>query len=267
VTSPSQQAIGIFDSGIGGLTVAKAIKAKLPNEQLLYFGDTAHLPYGEKSSHAIESYILEIGKFLVANSCKLLVIACNSASSVFDSRPELAEKLNIPVIDVILPVIKKVAHSNGHKIGVIGTHQTIGSNIYSLKLLEENPKLDVQSLATPLLAPMIEEGFINNQISKAVINDYLQQFSGIDSLILGCTHYPLIKREIEDFFEGATNLLDAPDIVANSVKVHLQKHALLSDSRLADDRFYLSDFTSTFERTARLFFGADVHLEEVRMTS
>jgi len=263
----SNRPIGIFDSGIGGLTVAKAIKNKLPNEQFLYFGDTAHLPYGEKSSYAIQSYIIEIANFLADKGCKVLVIACNSASSVFDSNPQLKEELPLPVIDVIMPVVKKVAHSNGSKIGVIGTHQTIGSDIYQTKLLECNPKLEVQSIATPLLAPMIEEGFINDKISQAVIDDYLSQFDPINSLILGCTHYPLIKNEMDQYFDGKVNLLDAPIIVADALAEHLQKENLQAEAKSETDHFYVSDFTQSFEDTARLFFGADVQLEEVRLNA
>lgn len=261
----SDNPIGIFDSGIGGLTVAKAIKNKLPNEQFIYFGDTAHLPYGEKSSKAIQQYILDIGKFLISHQCKALVIACNSASSVFESTPSLAQKLNIPIIDVVLPVVRKVAHSNGDEIGVIGTHKTIESNIYEVKLLQENSKLKVQSIATPLLAPMIEEGFINNKISKAVINDYLQQFRPIQSLILGCTHYPLVKNEIDEYFDGKVNLLDAPEIVAEELAEFLSKSGLLAQQKPGPNQFFVSDFTQSFKDTARLFFGREVELEEVKV--
>lgn len=267
MTSSSNRPIGIFDSGIGGLTVAKAIKNTLPNEQFLYFGDTAHLPYGDKSSHAIKQYITQIGSFLREQNCKVLVIACNSASAVFDSHPELAETLGIPVIDVILPVVRKVAHSNGTNIGIIGTHKTVQSGIYEIKLLEENPQLNVQSLATPLLAPMIEEGFIDNKISYAVINDYLKEFEKPESLILGCTHYPLIKKEIDEYFEGKVNLLDAPEIVAEELRSFLTENDLLREPQEHTNQFFVSDYTETFEQTAKLFFGAEVHLQEIRLNS
>src|SRR6476646_10053534 len=197
--------IGIFDSGIGGLTVANAIRNVLPHESLVYFGDTAHMPYGDKSAEAIKYYSLKIGKFLQEQGCKAIVIACNTASSL--GYQDLKDFLgnDLPILNVIDPVVEFCAQQpNYHKIGVIATKATIKSDVYARKLNEALPDVDVKSLATPLLAPMIEEGFFNNNISKTIINTYLSspKLKKIDSLILACTHYPLIRNEINEFYNG-----------------------------------------------------------------
>jgi glutamate racemase len=165
--------IGIFDSGIGGLTIAHALKKKLPNENIIYFGDTEHLPYGEKSKLAIQNFSKRITQFLMEKKCKTIIIACNSASSVaLQSVKEIAK--NIPVFNVITPVVTKVTQQcSEFNIGVIGTKATIQSNIYEREMKSICPIAKVSSLATPLLAPMIEEGFINEDISHTVITNYL----------------------------------------------------------------------------------------------
>ena len=194
--------IGIFDSGIGGLTVAGAIHRLLPDEQLIYFGDTAHLPYGDKSPEAIKSYSLNIGRFLLSQKCKMIVIACNTASS--HAYQALVDDIGnyVRVVNVIDPVIEILVKENRHhNVGVIGTKATIQSGIYASKLAAIDPSMKVFSMATPLLAPMIEEGYFDNNISHTVIHEYLSspKLKDIDSLVLACTHYPLIKKEIDDY--------------------------------------------------------------------
>ncbi len=255
--------IGIFDSGIGGLTVASAIHHLLPKEQLIYFGDTAHLPYGDKSPEAIKYYSLKIAKFLLDNKCKVIVIACNTASS--HAFHELVHFLGdqIPIINVIDPVIDKMLKTDRYKkIGVIGTKSTITSDIYAKKFKEANPEIQVSSLATPLLAPMIEEGFFNNTISHTVINSYLSspKLKGIDSLILACTHYPLIKKEINEFYKGKIDIINTAEIVADYVKERLTKLSLLNNDKPPQHQFYVSDYTSSFESSTRLFFDEKIHL-------
>ena len=169
----SKNPIGIFDSGIGGLTIAHAIKIKLPNESLIYFGDTKHLPYGEKSEQAIKDYSLKIAEFLKNNNCKAIIIACNSASSA--AYYHIKKNINsIPIFNVIDPIVSFISKKYfNKKIGVIGTKATIQSGIYENKILEKNSSLSVASLETPLLAPMIEEGFFNQEISSTIIKNYL----------------------------------------------------------------------------------------------
>ena len=254
--------IGIFDSGIGGLTVAREIVNALPNEEIIYFGDTAHLPYGDKSGDAIRYYIAKIADFLYGQGCKALVIACNSASSVLDraSLPPFQKELIINVVD---PVVDWVAlNPQINTLGVIGTKRTISSGIYARRLKSKVKELQVKNLSTPLLAPMIEEGFYNNNISKAIIASYLEKLVEIDALVLGCTHYPLIKKEIDGYYQSKIPLIDAPKLVTAQLTNQLDALNLRNDVLKPNHKFYVSDYTSGFEQAARLFFGDAVHLEE-----
>ncbi|MEC7863519.1 MAG: glutamate racemase, partial [Bacteroidota bacterium] len=211
--------IGIFDSGIGGLTIAHALKKKLPNENIIYFGDTEHLPYGDKSKTAIQSFSKRIVNFLVSKNCKAIVIACNSASSVACDVVEKEAK-NLSVFNVIDPVVQEAVRiCADYNIGIIGTKTTIQSNIYKYKIKELCNSSKVSSLATPLLAPMIEEGFINEKISHAIIENYLSHktLSNIDHLILACTHYPLIYNEINTYYNSSVNIINSSNIVAQHV--------------------------------------------------
>jgi glutamate racemase len=259
-TSP----IGIFDSGIGGLTVANAIHQLLPQEQIIYFGDTAHMPYGDKSPEAIKYYTLRIGQFLLDLNCKAIVIACNTASSLgFDDLNNMI-KGKIPVINVIDPTVDFIiSHKKLKEIGVIGTKATIKSNVYARKINQKNDQLQVASLATPLLAPMIEEGFFNNKISKTIIDSYLSKpkLKKVDALVLACTHYPLIKNEISEFYKRDIQILDSAEIVAQHVKKVLAAKKLLSKKRVKPHHFYVSDFTSSFENSTKIFFKEKIHLE------
>ena len=257
--------IGIFDSGIGGLTVAHALKEQMPNESIIYFGDTKHLPYGEKSEESIVNFSTKISKFLVNQNCKAIVIACNSASSVaFDVVKKEAE--NISVFNVIDPVIKEVVKvCANYDIGVIGTKATIQSNVYEHKIIKLCNSSKVSSLATPLLAPMIEEGFINEDISHTVIANYLsnKKLSNIDHLILACTHYPLIHQEIKDYYNGKVTVIDSANIVAKYIAKQLEEDDLLNTSELTEHHFYVSNYTESFEKSARFFFQEEIQLKEI----
>ena len=257
--------IGIFDSGIGGLTVAHALKEQMPNESIIYFGDTKHLPYGEKSEESIVNFSTKISKFLVNQNCKAIVIACNSASSVaFDVVKKEAK--NISVFNVIDPVIKEVVKvCADYDIGVIGTKATIKSNVYEHKIIKLCNSSKVSSLATPLLAPMIEEGFINEDISHTVIANYLsnKKLANIDHLILACTHYPLIHQEIKDYYNGKVTVIDSANIVAEYISKQLNKHNLLNNSKTTKHHFYVSNYTKSFEKSARFFFQEEIQLKEI----
>jgi glutamate racemase len=262
----ANQPIGLFDSGIGGLTVAKAIKDRLPKERLIYFGDTAHLPYGDKSADSIKYYAIRIAQFLLDNNCKMIVIACNTASALaYDTVKDFVGKRAL-VVNVIDPVVKKItAHKQMKRIGVIGTKGTIKSGIHARKLIAADKSLTVEGLATPLLVPMIEEGFFNNKISRAVIDSYLSRpkLKRIDALILGCTHYPLIKKEIEAVYQGKVPLVDSADEVAEYVYHLLKKDNLLNTStKKPVHKFYVSDYTEAFEKNTNFFFNEKVKLEE-----
>lgn len=260
--------IGIFDSGIGGLTVARAINRLLPNESIIYFGDTAHLPYGDKAPASIRQYSLRIADFLLSRGCKMIVIACNTASSIaYESVKEYVGGRAI-VVDVINPVVRGVAAMKKvNRVGVIGTRATIKSRAYPKRIVALNPELKVSSLATPLLASMIEEGFFSNNISRTIIYDYLSRpgLKGVDTLILACTHYPLIKREILDYYNGHINIIDSAEMVAMHVKSLLTKGRILNSSRKPQHHFYVSDYTRSFEQSTRIFFDGKVKLEHMSL--
>ena len=258
--------IGIFDSGIGGLTVANAITRQLPNEKIIYFGDTAHLPYGDKSPDSIKYYGIRISQFLLQHNCKIIVIACNSASSMaYETVKDFVGDKAL-VVNVIDPVVEEVTSDKSiKKVGVIGTKGTIRSDIYSKKIRAARKNLDVPSLATPLLASMIEEGFFNNKISRTIINSYLSRpkLAKIDSLILACTHYPLIKEEIEEYYKGKVNIIDSAGMVAMHVKNLLTEQNLLTKERRPKHHFFVSDYTDSFEKSTKYFFRNKIRLEEV----
>lgn len=264
-----EQPIGIFDSGVGGLTVAHAIKQILPGESLVYFGDTAHLPYGDKSAESIRYYSGKITEFLLDHNSKVVLVACNSASaSAFETlRNEFKDRTIL--IDVIDPVVDYMGTRNFRKIGVIGTKRTISSGTYEMKIREKVPGTTVVSMATPLLVPMIEEGFIFDDISNAIIRSYLSNdtLSGIDALILGCTHYPIIRNQISKFFNFNVEVIDSARIVSLILRETLEKNNLLNDSGIVSDQFFISDYTSYFEKIARMFFEGEINLKKADIWS
>ena len=265
MNNSSSSPIGIFDSGTGGLTVAYAIKSLLPHEHLIYFGDTAHFPYGDKSEAAIQAYSIKIADVLLRKGCKVIVIACNSASSAaYELLKEYVRK-EAHIINVIDPMVELITQRfEGKRIGLIGTKRTVQSGIYAKKITEARKNITLSSLATPLLAPMIEEGFFNNQISHEIIAQYVRDetLHNIEALILACTHYPLIKKEISDFYNNLIPVIDSGEVVAHALKDHLQKHELLNHATSPERNFYVSDYTEGFEASTRLFFKEKVHLEK-----
>lgn len=264
-----EQPIGIFDSGVGGLTVAHAIKQILPGESLVYFGDTAHLPYGDKSAESIRFYSQRITEFLLDHNAKVVLIACNSASaSAFESLKTRFHDKTI-LIDVIDPVVEYIGTKNFSKIGVIGTKRTVSSGTYETKIKEISPSTSVVSVATPLLVPMIEEGFIFDDISNAIIRSYLsnESLAGIQALILGCTHYPIIKNQISKIFNFNVEVVDSARIVAMILRDTLEKHNILNDKALVKDQFFISDYTDYFEKIARMFFEGEINLKKADIWS
>jgi glutamate racemase len=259
----SSAPIGIFDSGIGGLTVAHAIQQQLPNESIVYFGDTAHLPYGDKSEAAIQAYSIKIADVLLKKGCKVIVIACNSASSAAYELLKEYVQSQAHIINVIDPMVDHVAEKyRGKKVGLIGTKRTVQSGVYAKKIEQSLAAIELASLATPLLAPMIEEGFYNNQISHTIIAQYLDDpiLNSVEALILACTHYPLIKKEIELYYRNDCPIIDSCDIVAKNLGDYLKQSGLINKKQ-ATHHFYVSDFTESFEAATQLFFGEKVKLE------
>jgi len=262
----AHQPIGLFDSGVGGLTVAHSIQSLLPQEKIIYFGDTFHLPYGDKSSESVRYYARRISDFLLEKNCKTVLIACNTASSsAYDEVVEHVAGRAI-VLNVVDPVVSMVSkkHADG-KVGVIGTKGTINSQTYQQKIHQLNASLEVISMATPLFVPMIEEGFIYDDISNAIIRAYLtdKRFTGIHTLILGCTHYPIIKRQIEKFFNFGVDVIDAANIVAHELKTTLEEMELMHTGKPDRHEFYISDYTPYFEKIAKMFFESAVQLEQL----
>lgn len=258
--------IGIFDSGIGGLTVANAVMRLLPEENIVYFGDTGHMPYGDKSIELIRKYAIRISRFLIEEQqCKAIVIACNTASAAAYEylRDELRGQ--IPVINVIDPMIERVIEDNSIKnVGIIATKTTVASGVYQEKFTRRKPELKFSAVATPLLAPMIEEGFYNNSISHAVLENYLSlpELQNIDALILACTHYPLIKQQIASFYDSQVQILDSAEVVAAKLRkiMHKEKLTCQSDNPLRHNKFYVSDYTESFEKTAARFYPSEIKL-------
>lgn len=254
--------IGVFDSGVGGLTVAKEIKRLLPHENIIYFGDTKHLPYGDKSKETITKFSVKITKFLLKQNCKAIVVACNSATS--NSIEAIKEKAGgVPVIDVISPVVQKVAYELNQKIGIMATKATVNSGAYKNSIKKLNRHIKVVELPTPLLVPIIEEGFFNTMVSKNAIESYLsnKKFEDIDTIILGCTHYPLIEKEINSILQGKVRVINSPLIVVNHLIHELTKKDLLGDNKIPEYHFYLSDYTLNFAKLAKQFFGKSILVE------
>lgn len=257
--------IGIFDSGIGGLTVAHAVSRLLPNETIIYFGDTAHLPYGDKSPSLIHSFVKNITQFLITEQeCKSVVIACNTASATSYNYLRDEFKGQIPIINVIDPIVEAISNNPSHKkIGLIATKTTVESGVYQEKMKRRNPNINMAVLPTPLLAPMIEEGFSKDKISKTVIENYLSNpiFKDIDALILGCTHYVLVKDEINSFFKGKVKLYDSTDILALKMIEIFKKEGILNTEPKQPNAFFISDYTQSFQDSATRFYGENIKLE------
>lgn len=267
--NPAQKPIGIFDSGIGGLTVADAVHRLLPNESLIYFGDTAHLPYGDKSPGLIRKYAQGITDFLLhKKKCKAIVIACNTASAATYELLRDQYKGTVPVINVIDPMIEAIIADEAiRKVGIIATKTTVASGTYQEKFKRRKPALKFAALATPLLASMIEEGFYNNKISTAVLQKYLSYpaFSDIDAMVLACTHYPLIKNEIAGFFNHRVKIFDSAQVVARKLKWILEKEKIASAKKTTHNIFYVSDFTESFGQSTKIFFPGKIKLERMNL--
>ena len=260
----STHPIGIFDSGVGGLTVTHAVNKLLPNENIIYFGDTAHAPYGDKSTASIQAYAIKICDMLLQQNCKLILIACNSASAAaYDLVKEYVGN-RTKVMDVIDPMVNYIReHYQNTTIGLIGTKQTVNSNIYKKKIDALNLDIQLQAIATPLLVPAIEEGSIDDEIAISILNKYLanQKLADINALVLGCTHYPLVKPLIKKFYKNQLDILDSSQITARAVQGLLESHHLLNTEPQQTFKFYISDYTEEFEAATKLFFQHKIHLE------
>ncbi len=254
--------IGIFDSGVGGLTVMRAIIEELPAENLLYLGDTARVPYGNRGAETVRRYALNAAELLSSHGVKALVVACNTASAF--ALEALREHLTIPVFGVIEPVARQAAAlSKSGDIAVLGTRGTIGSKAYQQTLLNLRPGLRVHPIACPLLVPLAEEGWTAGSVTEQVLAHYLEPLAAtdVDTMILGCTHYPLLRDAIEgvscNYCPPELNLLDSGRATAQAVSEALGEQDLLRSRNNADGehRFLLTDLPEGFVQTAQFFFG------------
>lgn len=240
--------IGIFDSGVGGLTVVKQIMKALPNENIIYFGDTARLPYGTKSKKTVTKFSKQIVRFLLTKNVKAVIIACNTASS--NSLEELRQTFDIPIFGVIVPGVEEAIRSTKNKkVGIIGTASTIRSKAYETLLAQADSSIEVYAKPCPLFVSLVEEGWTENTVAKLTAENYLTELveKGIDSLVLGCTHYPLLKRCIGETVGSSIKLVDPAKATARMVKAFLAEHRLLQQGEnIAERYFYISDDTDTF---------------------
>ena len=251
--------IGVFDSGLGGLTVVNEIKKALPYENIVYLGDTARVPYGTRSEEVVKKFSLEDAIFLITKKVKCLVIACNTSSAL--GAAEVRKISPVPVCDAISPTVKKVATLPLRKIGVIGTRGTIGSHAYRDAIKKLNAKSKVIELPCPLLVPAIEEGETSGQLISMLIRKYLIPLKKekIDSLILACTHYPIIKKEIRRFIGQGVALIDPAEEIANSLSLYLKEKNLFAPKNSKAKRIYfVTDLTTRFIGVAEMFLGQTI---------
>jgi glutamate racemase len=252
-------AIGVFDSGIGGLTVLHQIIETLPRENTVYLGDTARAPYGTKSVETVLRYSFENSQFLVDKDVKIVVVACNTSTAIALDR--LQDTLTIPVVGVIEPGVRRAVKSTKNKrVGVIGTEATIQSGAYTRALKAADAKLEVYSRACPLFVPLVEEGWTDNAVVEMTVQAYLGSLkqSGIDTLILGCTHYPLLKKAIRKFMGGTVRLVDSAEETANEVDQVLQQAALVRKVGKGGHSFFVTDAPDRFIKVGRRFLGEKV---------
>lgn len=260
----SEAPIGVFDSGIGGTTVVRELIARLPNEKIIYYGDTARVPYGNKSAETIVTYSRQIAHFLISRGVKAIVIACNTASAI--ALEVLRRELPVPVIGVVMPGAKAAARSTKNKkIGVIATRATINSCIYEAYLQKTNPDIEVYKQACPLFVPLVEEGWINDDITTQIIHRYIDNLlsKGIDSLVLGCTHYPLLADRIAEVAGPGVTLVNPAFECAKDFRDVLEDNELLCTSdKPPVHEFYVSDGPVAFAKFANTILGEGSILPE-----
>ena len=262
--------IGVFDSGLGGLTVLKKFLRLVPGYHYLYLGDTARVPYGDKSPETIYKYVTEAVEFLFKKNCHLVIIACNTASA--QALRKLQQEwlpLHYPnrrVLGVIRPLAEEAAkQKNGKKIGLIGTKATISSNSYNLEIKHLNPKLKVMGQSAPLLVPLIEDGHANKPETNLILHGYLKPLKNIDVLILACTHYPYLQKQIKNIMGPKVIILDTGKIIAKSLKDYLERHKVPAGHTTAV-AFYTTDKPQLFKKLAEKFLGRKIKkIEQIQL--
>ncbi|MDO8434906.1 MAG: glutamate racemase [Candidatus Binatus sp.] len=255
----NERPIGVFDSGIGGLTVLKALTEALPSEDFIYLGDTARLPYGTKSNEVIIRYSKENTEFLLAKGIKMLVVACNTSSAV--ALDAIASQTMVPVVGVIEPGARAAANASRRgKIGVIGTEATIASGAYTRAIQRLSPRAEIYTRACPLLVPLAEEGWVDNEIAERTVAIYLESLkqSGIDTLLLGCTHYPLLSEVFARVLGAGVRIVDSATATASEVRDRLRSLRLLKRGGRGSQSFFVTETPDRFVRVGRRFLGPQV---------
>jgi glutamate racemase len=249
--------IGVFDSGVGGLTVVRALMHRLPQEHILYFGDTARVPYGVKSVETIEQFALQITDFLLEKRVKMLIIACNTMAAV--AADAIRRRAPVPVLDVIAAGAQVAASATRRQhIGVIGTLTTIGSGAYDQAIRSQDPSLNIHSHACPLLVPLVEEGWLDHPVTRLTVQEYLAPLLArdIDTLVLGCTHYPLLRPVLQDVAGEAVRLVDSAETTAEHTAVLLAQLGLLNRETTPTSRqFFVTDVPQRFQSVGERFLG------------
>jgi len=248
--------IGVFDSGVGGLTVVRALRRRLPGESILYFGDPARSPYGTKSAETIVRFALEDAAFLLSRGVKLVIVACHSASS--SALPELERRLPVPVLGVVEPGARAaVRATKSNRIAVIGTSATIASGAYEQSIRRLRPDVEIVAKPAPLFVPLAEEGWLDNDVAEAAARRYLDGLAdeGVDTLLLGCTHFPLLSRVIGRVLGPTVRLVDSSEETAGSAAELLAAQKLLNPGGAVRHRFYLSDLAPNFQIVGERFLG------------
>jgi glutamate racemase len=255
-----EKPIGVFDSGIGGLTVVKRLSSTLPRENIVYFGDTARVPYGSKSNDTVIEYAIQDAKFLMHKNVKAIVVACNTVSSV--ALNELARNFTVPIIGMIEPGAEYARrHTKNGRIGVIGTRSTINNLAYSKEIIKLNPDIEVFEKSCPLFVPMAEEGWTKHQATYEIAEEYLKELRefNIDTLVLGCTHYPILSEVIQEVIGKDVTLVDSGIASAEIVRNELQRVGFETNSNVPGHHsYYVSDIPVTFKEIAELFLGREV---------
>ncbi len=264
-----QKSIGVFDSGIGGLTVVHALMKHLPHENITYFGDTARVPYGSKSAEVVREYAFEDTRFLMQQGVKIIVVACNTVSAV--AIDDLKSHFDIPIVGMIQPGASAAcAASKNGRIGVIGTHATIGSESYPRALLRCNQDFSTFSAPCPLFVPLAEEGWGDHPVSAAVANEYLSPLrrEQVDTLILGCTHYPILRNVIQRAVGDEVTLIDSGEAAAIEVEQLLRESNLLNSSTQQPNyAFFVSDVPQKFKQLGEIFLNkSDLRVTKVHLS-
>jgi len=254
------KAIGIFDSGVGGLTVLKEVVRVLPQEDTIYLGDTARVPYGTKSPETVVRYSRQIARYLFNRDIKLLVVACNTASAV--ALAALQQEFDIPIVGVIEPGARAAADATrSGKVGVIGTAATVASSAYTKAIKRINPEIEVVTRACPLFVPLAEEGWVDNEVARLAAHSYLDDLKsqGVDTLVLGCTHYPILKKVIAEVMGPAVTLVDSAEQTALTVARILYEQGLLRPKgEKGNHHYYVTDIPAGFIRVGNRFLGGDL---------